>query len=140
MEISPHHLMLSRRNKDFNCTYRIVNRREKFVNSQTEVLTQNIKRLWRDIWGEISRYGTRNYHYYIHYSTEFAFERKYQYHENISKSFEIMLYPIEDKYWYNGKWINEIINYYNVNKYLYVFYTFGRGSCETFINLCVSFL
>nr|XP_012146050.1 PREDICTED: uncharacterized protein LOC105663194 [Megachile rotundata] len=82
---------------DNNYVHKTVNHSENFVDPNTNVHTQNIERLWRELRSNIPRFGTREYHY-NHYIAEFLFKRVYAFDKLIDAFFEIMskLYPINN--------------------------------------------
>lgn len=80
-----------------NYTHRTVNHSKNFVNPETNVHTQNIERLWRDMRAKIPRYGIKDYHF-THYLAEFSFKKLYDFDQRIDSFFEIMslMYPLHN--------------------------------------------
>lgn len=75
----------------------VVNHSKNFVDPDTGIHTQNIERLWRDIRGNIPRYGRREYHF-EYYLAEFAFKRTFDFDKRLDAFFEIMsfVYPLNE--------------------------------------------
>ncbi|XP_018368673.1 PREDICTED: uncharacterized protein LOC108764789 [Trachymyrmex cornetzi] len=71
-----------------------VNHSYNFVDPETGAHTQHIEHVWREVRGNIPRYGRREYHF-EGYLAEFLFKRAYDYAERIEIFFDIIakLYP-----------------------------------------------
>ncbi|KYN50401.1 hypothetical protein ALC57_00038, partial [Trachymyrmex cornetzi] len=71
-----------------------VNHSYNFVDPDTGAHTQHIERIWREVRGNIPRYGRREDHF-VRYLAEFLFKRAYDYAERIETFFDIIaeMYP-----------------------------------------------
>lgn len=70
--------------KNENYVHLTVNHSQNFVDSKTEVHTQNVERLWREMRCNIPRFGKDNYEHYI---SEFFFKRLYNFDKRIDVFF-----------------------------------------------------
>lgn len=79
-----------------NYIHQTVNHSANFIDPETDIHTQNIERLWRDMRESIPRYGTRDYHF-TNYLAEFLFKRIHNFDKRIEALFEIMssIYPLD---------------------------------------------
>nr|XP_012229903.1 PREDICTED: uncharacterized protein LOC105676515 isoform X1 [Linepithema humile] len=86
--------------KSYNCLnnegfqHLTVNHSYNFVDPQSGAHTQHIERVWKEVRGNIPRYGRRSNHF-IGYLTEFFFKRAYSRLERIEIFFDIIaeIYP-----------------------------------------------
>ncbi|XP_024869450.1 uncharacterized protein LOC112453119 [Temnothorax curvispinosus] len=86
--------------KSYNCLnnegfqYLTVNHSYNFVDPETGAHTQNIECVWREVRGNIPRYGTREDHV-LGYLNEYLFKRAYSRLERIENFFDVIaeLYP-----------------------------------------------
>ncbi|XP_032684343.1 uncharacterized protein LOC116850320 [Odontomachus brunneus] len=91
--------------KSYNCLnsegfqHLTVNHSYNFVDPETGAYTQHIERVWREVRGNIPRYGIRSDHFIV-YLSEFLFKRVHSRLERIEVFFDIIaeMYPplIED--------------------------------------------
>jgi len=81
----------------YGYTHYTVNHKQNFIDPNTNCHTQNIERIWRDMRGNIPRFGTSVKHYRF-YIAEFLFKRRFVHHERIDKFFTIMseIYPLNN--------------------------------------------
>ncbi|XP_071578802.1 uncharacterized protein [Temnothorax nylanderi] len=79
-------------NKEFQ--HLTVNHSYNFVDPESGAHTQHIERVWREVRGNIPRYGTKSEHF-LGYLSEYLFKRVYKRLERIEAFFEIIaeMYP-----------------------------------------------
>ncbi|XP_072766269.1 uncharacterized protein [Anoplolepis gracilipes] len=79
-------------NEDFQ--HLTVNHSYNFIDPQTGAHTQNIERVWREVQGNIPRYGQKSDHV-LGYLSEFLFKRAYSRLERIEAFFDVIaeMYP-----------------------------------------------
>ncbi|XP_011867709.1 PREDICTED: uncharacterized protein LOC105561931 [Vollenhovia emeryi] len=86
--------------KSYNCLsnegfqHLTVNHSYNFVDPESGAHTQHIERVWREVQGNIPKYGTKSEHY-VGYLSEFLFKRTYSRLERIEAFFKTIaeLYP-----------------------------------------------